>query len=430
MTIITDQRQRRYVFAEHGQPSCPGRCRPPRQRTEQQTPPAAPQLGPPTLAEIITRENLLRVFKRLRATGGQAPGLDRLSYWDVGITEAAAAFGELADLIQQQQYRPQPALCLRVPKSNRRYRELRLRSILDRVVSAAVTERLTNFLDRQFLDCSYGFRPGRCIHQLLAELAHRIIADQRFVVVQDDVRDAFPSVRINDALADYNRHVSDPGLMHLIEVILRGHDPQPDQVGIDQGDPLSPLTLNLRLHNVLDLPSHETTGPDEPLRYRYVDDLPCLCRSVKEGQHCLQQMESLLVPQGFCLKRERNYPVDLRRQNSKASVLGVKMFLANNQVKFELDRKAFQKLGHDLVKVQEEPDPVPTAVDLIHGWLMACGPALESVDVRELLEKVYQVMVRAGYRELGAEMDLVKQVEKAQRHWADVRGQVLSGRSH
>ena len=71
----------------------------------------------------------------------------------------------------------------------------------------------------------------------------------------DDVRNAFPSVRIANAVADYRRHIGSNEVLWLIEDRLA---PAPKARRIPWGSTRAPQvgpgTLNLRLHYALDLP--------------------------------------------------------------------------------------------------------------------------------------------------------------------------------
>lgn len=157
---------------------------------------------------------------------------------------------------------------------------------------------------------------------------------------------AFEHVPVDEAVSDYSRHVSDPRLMWLSETILRGDRTGTRLIGIDQGCPFSPQTMNLAMHYALDLPQL-AAGWGHPLYVRYADNLLYLTESASDGRQRLDQARRLLAP-AFALKGEGNQPVNLRRQGASADVLGYRLALANSQIRVELGEKAYGGLHQAL----------------------------------------------------------------------------------
>jgi retron-type reverse transcriptase len=106
-------------------------------------------------------------------------------------------------------YCPYPAGKVLIPKGNGRFRELRLAIIVDRTIAKALQEAVTPLLGTLFLPGVYGFRPGRNTWDMLLAIEKTALEQDRWVLAVDDVKDAFPSVRIADVLADYHPHIRD-----------------------------------------------------------------------------------------------------------------------------------------------------------------------------------------------------------------------------
>jgi retron-type reverse transcriptase len=130
---------------------------------------------------------------------------------------------------------------------------------------------------------SFGYRRRRGTHNLMAQLRRTAVGQRRWVIAQDDIRDAFPSAPIADVVSAFSRHVSDPRTLELVETLLRGHESE-RSIGIDQGNPLSPLALVLHLSHVLGPPQ---VGPDDPPRHEYADNLVWPCRGVLDSRQAL-----------------------------------------------------------------------------------------------------------------------------------------------
>lgn len=416
--MSTSARTRTYIFADHASCGYPSGCHSRTEKRREYHPPAF------TLAAIINRENLVRVFEDRRNRSGQGAGIDGFRFKHFSKTE----FGDVADVVVEAihsgRWRPRRSRVKKVPKDNGGTRDLNIRCIVDRTVSAAVSEEVISRIDPLLGEGCIGFRPGRCIHRMLAEIAYRAEFEGLTVLTQDDIQDAFPSVDIEHAVADYARHTIDPGLLRLIEVILRGHN-QSRQSGIDQGDPLSPPTLNQRLHYCLDEPALGSASHDSTHRYRYVDDLVYQSRSVTEGCESLHFDRVLLDQARFSLKGRGNHPIDLRRRGARINTLGFNLSWSDSGMQFGLSRKAISKLAKAVEKVHEGPDPTEAAREVIHGWVEAQGPALESGGVPEILDSIQRVAAQAGLREVGKRVELEDWVGDALAHWRQVRGQVV-----
>lgn len=132
-------------------------------------------------------------------------------------------------------------------------RTLQLANIPDRVVSASLNTAMTPFWESVFLPRSFGFRPQLSSWHLLAQLHADIVTTGRSVIAVDDIKKAFNNVPIANALAYHERHIENPSLLALINVVLRGSEGESRLIGLDQGSAYSPTALNVLLHHAHDL---------------------------------------------------------------------------------------------------------------------------------------------------------------------------------
>jgi retron-type reverse transcriptase len=111
--------------------------------------------------------------------------------------------------------------------------------------------------EQDFLDCSYGFRPGRSAHQALQSLWNKTMAMGGGWILDVDVRKFFDTIDHRHLRAFLRRRVRDGVLLRLIDKWLRagvledGCITHPE-AGSPQGGVISPLLSNLFLHYVLD----------------------------------------------------------------------------------------------------------------------------------------------------------------------------------
>ena len=129
----------------------------------------APQRVLLTLAQHIDLMWMEEAYRRTRKDG--AVGVD-------GVT--AAAYEErlqenLSDLLERfksGRYRAPPVRRVHIPKdgAKNKTRPIGIPTLEDKILQRAVLMALEPVYEQDFLDCSYGFRPGRGAHQALEAL--------------------------------------------------------------------------------------------------------------------------------------------------------------------------------------------------------------------------------------------------------------------
>ena len=115
--------------------------------------------GSVLLIAALTRENLQRAFKRVKANKGAA-GVDGLD-----ITQTARQLVTAWPAIREQlllgTYRPSPVRRVTIPKPDGGERELGIPTVTDRLIQQALLHVLQPLLDPTFSEHSYGFRCAR-----------------------------------------------------------------------------------------------------------------------------------------------------------------------------------------------------------------------------------------------------------------------------
>ena len=240
--------------------------------------------GSGLLSAALTRENLQRAWKRVKANKGSA-GVDGL---DIAQTaeHLRTAWPMIRIQLLQGAYRPSPVRRVAIPKPDGGERELGIPTVTDRLIQQAVLQVLQPLLDPTFSEHSYGFRPGRSAHA--AVMAARAYVQQgRRIVVDVDLEKFFDRVN-HDILVDrLDKRIGDAGVTRLVRAYLNsgimdgGITRERDQ-GTPQGGPLSPLLANLLLDEV-----------DKKLEsrghcfVRYADDANVYVRSHRAGKRVM-----------------------------------------------------------------------------------------------------------------------------------------------
>jgi len=355
-------------------------------------------------------ELLLDTFRRMRVEGGRAPGPDGVTYDSLSLGEAADCLREAAKAIRRGDYRPGPSRQVSIPKLSGGTRTLTVFNLIDRVVAAAVAHALTPATKAAFLPCSYGFRPGLGVQDLLADLLAAMAARRIHVLAIDDVRKAFDRVPIAPLMEAFTGYTDDPRLLRLVEAILRGGPDRDRTLGIPQGCPLSPLALNVFMHEHHDVPLRAIAGSPSP--YRYADNLAYLCRDVPEGDQALDRVRRLLTPAGLALKGQDGPPVDLEA-GGEASLLGFRLAMEGGRVRAGLLEQA---LAVRLLECHDEHDPPRSAVAAVMGWIESMGPALGG-PTEATLRAIILTAARHGFRELAPMGELADRCRAAHGRW-------------
>ncbi len=410
-------RRRRYVVSEHGWPRT-GHRRVVRPPASSSTPYTVTTPVEFSLGVFARPENLASAFSELRANGGHAPGEDGLSFHDFSPGELYEALREVSRAIRNGNYKPFPTREVRIPKGDGRFRELRLLRIMDRVVAKALQLALAPYWGRTLP----GIRRG--IWDIYISLEWTIRCHQRFVLGQDDIRDAFPSARIADVLHYHHQHITQPELLRLIEAVVRGHEGPAHTVGLDQGTPTSPTDMELLLHHCLDL-RLEAVDPGHPPLHRYVDNLLYQCRDAQESERVRSLLGETLLPHGLTLK-PGDEPVDVRDRSAGRTVLGLIPCWGRNRLQFSVPETGYAKLNIGLLKALDQPNPARASKDVAMGWLRAVGPALSNGSRQVVVSRVRELLLSQGTRE-ASQGELAEVASASWCRWLEKRGRRLGG---
>jgi retron-type reverse transcriptase len=81
---------------------------------------------------------------------------------------------DLHGRMKAMKYRHQPIRRVHIPKANGKTRPIGVSTTEDKIVQGALRELLEAIYEQDFLECSYGFRPGRSAHDAIQALSRSI----------------------------------------------------------------------------------------------------------------------------------------------------------------------------------------------------------------------------------------------------------------
>ncbi len=117
------------------------------------------QGGADLLEKILSRDNLNRAYKRVRANKG-APGIDGMTV-EEALPWLREHREELLETTQQRKYKPRPVRRKEIPKPDGGVRKLGIPTVVDRIIQQAIVQQLIPIYEPLFWGGSFGYHPGR-----------------------------------------------------------------------------------------------------------------------------------------------------------------------------------------------------------------------------------------------------------------------------
>jgi RNA-directed DNA polymerase len=281
----------------------------------------APDMVIRSLSHHIDLEWLREAYRRTRKDG--AVGVDGQS-----ATEYAAELEEnLQSLLNRAKsgtYRAPPVRRVHIPKgSGSETRPIGIPTFEDKVLQRAVVMVLESVYEQDFLDCSYGFRPGRGAHDALEALWKQQMAMGGGWVLDVDIRKFFDTLDHRHIQAMVRQRVRDGVLVRLIGKwlnagVLEGESLFYPEKGSPQGGVVSPLLANIYLHEVLDKWFEHEVKPrlkGPAFLIRYADDAVLGFSSEGDARRVLAALAKRFEKYGLALHPDKTRLVPFRSPN-------------------------------------------------------------------------------------------------------------------
>ncbi len=188
-------------------------------------------------------------------------------------------------------------------------RTLLVPAVRDRVLQTAVARHLSRSFEEEFLECSYGYRPGRSVDRAIARI--RKCRELGYVFVVDaDIASFFDRVSHDALLERLASRKPGEEILGLVRQWVRGAMWDGQRIhaiheGLPQGSPISPLLANFFLEDF----DRELEKSGRKL-VRYCDDFVVLARTREDAEQALVESESRLAALHLDLNREKTQIVD------------------------------------------------------------------------------------------------------------------------
>lgn len=293
-----------------------------------------------SLAHLLTPAFLKetwRMMNRKAASGVDGESTEQFA------SEMEERVEEICRQLKAGMYRAPPVRRVEIPKGPGKSgtRPLGIPTVADRLLQRAVARILEAVFEADFLDCSFGFRPGRNSHHALQAFRRQVVTGKVSHVFEADIRSYFTRIDHQWLRRMVAHRIADPIILRLISKWLKAGALRDGvfiaaEEGTPQGGPISPVLSNVYLHFTLDLwfeKKFKSQCRGEAYLVRFADDFVGCFQFQDDAQNFQRQL------------RERFARFNLELAEDKTRLLLFGRFAAAMRGRRGLRPETFEFLG-------------------------------------------------------------------------------------
>jgi RNA-directed DNA polymerase len=258
-----------------------------------------------SLFHLMNMELLRGCFEGLRTDA--ASGIDRITKEEYG-KDLDANLTALVERLHRMSYIPQPVRRVYIPKpGSTKQRPLGIPALEDKLVQAGLVRILEAIYEGDFIDDSYGFRPGRGCHDALRSLSLEVEGGKVHYIVEADIKGFFDNVQHEWMMEFLGHRIADKRVLRyvkrfLIAGVFEDGEVFATEKGTPQGGIISPMLANIYLHYCLDLwftRSFAKTCEGRARLIRYADDFVVCCQREADAKRVRTELDGRLAKFGL-----------------------------------------------------------------------------------------------------------------------------------
>lgn len=323
------------------------------------------------LMHLFNKEALFGCFYELDAK--KAVGIDGVDKERYGKT----VLGNLEKLIQRMKdmaYRPGPVREVLIPKEGKpgATRPLGISNLEDKIVQKMMQKVVESIYEPLFLECSFGFRPGKGCHDAIQTLLNHLYENDIQTVIDIDLKNFFGT--IDHALLEdiLKQKIKDTKFMRYINRmfkagVLSQGELKMSEEGVPQGSICSPILANIFAHYAIDIWIEEMVKPNckgTVRLIRYADDAVICCQYAEDAQRIRQTLPKRLEKFKLQLNEEKTKLVNFDKELAKQGVpqetfdfLGFTFYLGHS------------KSGRIIPKLKTRGKTMKTKLNRVKDWI-------------------------------------------------------------
>jgi len=279
-----------------------------------------------SLYHLLNEELLRECFQRLR--NDAAAGIDNVTK----ETYAEALDTNIMNLVarlHRMAYVPQPVRRVYIPKpGSDQQRPLGIPCLEDKLVEAGLVRILEAVYEQDFIEDSYGFRPGKSCHTALKALSDTVENKPVNHIDEADIKGFFNNLKQEWLIKFLEHRIGDRRVIRMVKRFLKAGMVEDGQVtisdeGTPQGGVISPLLANIYLHYVLDLwfeKVYRKSCTGYARLIRYADDFIVCFQYKADAERFREELKTRLGKFGLEVEPTKTRVVEFGRfavQNAK-----------------------------------------------------------------------------------------------------------------
>lgn len=272
------------------------------------------------LYTLLNTANLRWCFHQLRKDA--APGVDLVTYADYE-RDLEANLQALVERLKRKRYRAKLVRRKYIPKGPDKVRPLGIPALEDKLLQLAVAQILDAIYEQDFLDISWGYRPGMGPQAASLALEGRLLCGKYNWVVEADIRGFFEHIDHAWMIKMLEQRVDDNALLRLIGKWLKAGVLEEDgkvlhpAAGTPQGGVVSPVLANIYLHYALDLWFRHRVQKQcrgMAMMMRFADDFVAAFQSQDEAEAYFRNLHVQLAKFGLEVAEDKSGVIRFSRR--------------------------------------------------------------------------------------------------------------------
>ncbi len=234
---------------------------------------------------------------------------------------------QLVEQVKDKTYRAKLVLRKYIPKTDGECRPLGIPALADKLLQTGVAKILEAIYEQDFLNCSFGYRPGRSVHKAIKDLSRALRTGVYHHIVEADIKSFFNTIDHELLLEMLTKRIDDKPFLNLIRKWLKAGVLETDgQVihpvtGTPQGGVVSAILANIYLHYVIDVWFEETvrkhcTG--QVYYCRYADDFVCAFQNANDAKRFYEALSRRLACYGLQVAEDKTRMIEFSHCKARA----------------------------------------------------------------------------------------------------------------